>query len=71
LLDSGIGFAVGRFDSADGPVSFVRAMMKAAVSKGSAELLVEEEEEQGDGSTLVGETVGIAFAVALDETVSF
>jgi len=71
LLDGSIRFVVSGFNLGAGHVLFVGTVLKAAIGKGSVELLVEEEKEQGDRDPLVGETAGVAVAVPLDESVGF
>ncbi len=46
-------------------------MVKEAVGQRAAELFVEEHEHEGDLGSFVGEPVGIAFAVAFQQSVRF
>ena len=46
-------------------------MVKEAVGEWAAKLFVEEYEHEGDLGSFVGEPVGVAFTVALQQSVSF
>ena len=47
-LDRRVSLVIGSFESALGQMRGVRQVMEPAVSKRSAEALVEEQEQQGD-----------------------
>jgi len=61
---SGFKFAVG-------PVLGVGLVVKTAICQGSAEALVEEQEQESDVDTFSREAVGIASTVALDKAMTF
>ena len=46
-------------------------MVKEAIGEGAAELFMEEHEQEGDLGSFLGEPVGIAFAVAFQQSVRF
>ncbi len=46
-------------------------MMEAAVGERAAEALVEEQEQEGDVYAFGGETVGVAAAIAFQQSVAF
>src|SRR6266850_1490750 len=71
LLNSLIGAVVGGFELAGRLVMRVGAVVEAAVGEWAAESFVEEQEEQRNLNPLGGETVGVAGAVALQQTVAF
>src|SRR4029077_7131401 len=71
LLNSFIGAVVGGFELAGRLVMRVGAVVEAAVGEWTAEPFVEEQEEQRNLNPLGGETVGVAGAVALQQTVAF
>src|SRR6201998_4070989 len=62
---------VGGFELAGRLVMSVRAVVKAAVGKRTAEPFVKEQEEQGDLNPFWGETVGVAGSVTLQQPVVF
>jgi len=49
----------------------VRFVVEAAVGEGTAEALVEKQEQQRDVHALGGEAIGIATAIALEKSVAF
>src|SRR6202007_1457195 len=69
FFDGFVGAVVGGFEPAVWPMLGVRTVVKAAVGERSAQALMEEQEEQCDLNPLGGEKVGIARAVALEESV--
>ena len=65
-----VGAVVGGFELAGRLVMGVGAVVEAAVSERAAEAFVEEQKEQRNLNSLGGETVGVAGAVALQQTVA-
>ena len=61
---------VGGFELAGRLMMGVGAVMEAAVGERAAETFVEEQKEQRNLNPLGGETVGIAGAVTLQQTVA-
>jgi len=57
---------VSGFEFAVGPVSGIGPVVKAAVGEGTAEALVEEEEQECDLNTLCGEPVSVSAAVSFE-----
>ena len=51
-----------------GCVSWVRSMVEAAIGEGTAEALVEEQEQEGNLNAFGGESVGVAGAIALQQS---
>ena len=45
--------------------------MEEAIGQGSADALMEEHEDEGDANAFVGEAVGIAMGVALEQGMGF
>ena len=70
LLDGCVGAVVGGFELAGRLMMGVGAVMEAAVGERAAETFVEEQKEQRNLNPLGGETVGIAGAVTLQQTVA-
>ena len=67
VLDGFVGTMVGGFEPAVGAVSSIWVMMEAAVGEGPTQPLMEEEKEQRDLDAFVGEAVGVAGAIALQQ----
>ena len=65
-----VGLVIGGFDLAGRLVLGVGAVVEAAVGEGATEAFVEEEEEQRNLNPLGGETVGVAGAVALKQSMA-
>ena len=70
MFDGFVGAVIGGFEAAGGTVFGIGAMMEAAVGERSAQPFMEEQEEQRDVDALCGEAVGVARAVALDQSVA-
>src|SRR5208337_1813292 len=70
VFDGFVGAVIGGFEAAGGTVFGIGAMMEAAVGERSAQPFMEEQEEQRDLDALCGEAVGVARAVALDQSVA-
>ena len=70
VLDGMVGFMEGRFEFAIGPRCFSRLMVKEAVGEGSAELLVEEDQEQHGLAAFLRQAIGVAFSVAGEQSMS-
>jgi len=71
VLNGAVGFAMGGFDFRDRSGGFGGIGAEEAIGEGSAHALVEEDEEQSDAGSLIGEAVGVAATVALQQPVSF
>ena len=65
-----VGFVIGGLEFAVGCVSWVGGVVKAAVGQGTAETLVEEQKQERHLNPFGGEPVGIAGAIALQQTVA-
>ena len=61
----------GGFEFALWACGGVGLVVKQAVGEGAAELFVKEDECQGDAGPFVGQPVGVAFAVALQQSMRF
>ena len=71
MLDGLVRFVAGRFEFAGWLVLGIGLVMEAAVGEGSTAALVEEQEQERDLHAFVREPVGIAAAIALEESVTF
>ena len=71
LVDGAIGLVVGGFDLGQWSGGLGWAAVEEAVGKWAADALVEKDEEQGGASALVGEAIGVAAALSLEQSVSF
>ena len=71
MLNGLIGIMVGRFEFALRPVIGIGLVMEATVGEGTAEALVEEEEQERDLHAFGGEPIGVATAIALEEAMAF
>ena len=70
FFDGLVGAVVGGFEPAVWPMLGVWPVVEATVGERSAQALVEEQEEQCDLDPLGGEQVGVARAVAREQSVS-
>src|SRR6478672_10612251 len=70
VLDGLVGAVVGGFESAVWAMLRVRTVVEAAVGERSAQPFMEQQEEQRDLDAFCGEAVGVARAVALDQSVA-
>src|ERR1700691_42776 len=70
VLDGMVGFVIGKLEFAVGGVSWIGSVVKAAVGQGTAETLVEEQKQERYLNPFGGEPVGIAGAIALEQTVA-
>src|SRR3954452_6943055 len=71
LLNGFVGAVVGGFELAGRLVLGVGSMVEAAIGEWAAKALVEEQKEQRNLNPFGGEMVGVAGAVALQQTVAF
>src|SRR6516165_8573882 len=71
LLDGFVGAVVGGFEFAGRLVLGVGTVVEAAVGEWAAQAFVEEQEEERDLNAFGGETIGVAGAVALQQSVAF
>lgn len=71
VLDGAIGFVEGGFELAVWPWLCRGLMLKEAVCEGSAELLVEEDEEQGDLGSFLSQPIGVSLSVASEQAMRF
>src|SRR6476661_4514119 len=70
VFDGFVGAMIGGFEAAVGSVLGIGAMVEAAVGERSAQPFMEQQEEQRDLDAFSGEAVGVARAVALDQSVA-
>jgi hypothetical protein len=70
LFDGFVGAVIGEFEAAVWPMLRVGPVVKAAVGEGSAQALVEKQQQQCDLNAFSSEEVGVARAVTLEESVS-
>jgi len=70
LLNGLVCLVVHGFEFAIRPVVGIRLVMKPAVGKRAAELLVEEQEQERDLHAFGGEPVSVARTIALEQTVA-
>jgi len=70
VFDGFVGAVIGGFEAAVGSVLGIGAMVEAAVGERSAQPFMEQQEEQRDLDAFCGEAVGVARAVALDQSVA-
>ena len=70
MLDRLVGTVIGDFEAAVGAMFRIWTMVEAAVGQRSTQVLMEEQEQQCDLSTLRGEAVGVAATVALQQAVA-
>src|SRR5438445_13445350 len=71
VLNGGIGLVVGGFDFSGRSGAAFGSVMKQAVSQGTADALVKQDESGGDSGSLFREAVGVVFADALQQAVTF
>ena len=71
LLNGLVCLVVRGFEFAIRPVAGIRLVMKPAVGKRAAELLVEEEEQERDLHAFGGEPVSVAGTITFEQTVAF
>jgi hypothetical protein len=62
---------ISGFELAVGPMGGVRFVVESAVGERTAEALVKEQEEKGDVNAFRSQAVGIAAAIALEQSVPF
>jgi hypothetical protein len=70
-LNGGVGFLISGLEFAGRSVELGGFAMKEAVSQGTADALVKEDEHEGNANAFVGEPVGVGGAVALQQTMGF
>jgi hypothetical protein len=68
LFDGAVSFVVGGFDFGHRGGSLERGAAKETVGERTADALVKEHEEQSNAGTFVSEAVGVALAVALQQS---
>ncbi len=68
-MDSFVGFVICGLEFAVRCVSWVGSVVKAAVGEGTAESLVEEQEQEGYLNAFEGEPVSVAGTIALQQAV--
>jgi len=66
VLKGGGGFVIGRLQFGGGCVGLRGFAAEEAVGEGSADVLVKENEEEGDAHAFLAETVSVALTVALE-----
>ena len=69
-MDGGVGLVISDFELAFGLGFGIRAMMEEAIGEGATDTLVEEDEKERDLDAFVGEEIGVAAAVALDQAMA-
>ena len=62
---------IGGFEFAVRAVGRIGLVMEAAVGQGTAQAFVKEQEQEGDLDALGGEPIGVAAAVAFEQSVAF
>jgi hypothetical protein len=61
---------VSGFELAVRPVGKIRLVMEEAVGQGATEALVEEQKQESDLDAFGGEAIGIAFPIALEQSMA-
>jgi hypothetical protein len=64
FVDRGVGLMVGGFQLALGCGLWVGTMVKETVGQGTEEALVKEQEQESNLVALVGESIGVVWAIA-------
>ena len=70
-MNGGVCFLIGSLQFGNRGVGLGGFAMEEAIGQGSADALMEENEHEGDANAFVGEAVGIAVAVALEQGMGF
>ena len=68
VADRRVGFMIRDFQLARGSGVAVGLVVKEAVGKGTTQSLVKKYKGESDLGPLVGEPIGIVFAIPLDQT---
>src|SRR5206468_9583960 len=71
VLNGSIRFVIGDFDFGRGRGTGCWSVMKQAIGQGSADALVEEDEQGAHTGSLFGEAVGVVLAHSLQQAVAF
>ncbi len=71
LVEGSVGFVIGGFDFGQGCGGLCGRAVEHAVGERAADAFVKEHEEQGGAGAFVGEAIGIAPAIALQQSVGF
>ena len=64
-------FVIGGFEFTVGLIGRIRLVVESAVGEGTAEALVEEQEQERDVNSFRGQPVGVASSIAFQQTVAF
>ena len=70
VLNRIVRFVVSGFEFAVWLVSGVGLMMEEAVGQGATQALVEEQKQESDLDAFGGEAIGIAFPIALEQSMA-
>jgi len=65
------GFAVGSVEFGVSQAGLSGSVVKETAGERTADALMEEHQEQGGAGSLVGQTIGIAAAIAFEQAVGF
>jgi len=66
LVEGAVGFAVGGVEFGVMRAGLSGSVVKEAVGERTADALMKEDEEQGGASSLIGQTIRIAPAIAFE-----
>jgi hypothetical protein len=69
-LDGFVSSVIGVLEFASGCPTWIRSVVEAAVGEGTAKAFVKEQKQERHLDSFGGEVVGIAGAVALEQTVA-
>jgi hypothetical protein len=70
VVDGLVCFVIGGFEFTVGLIGRIR-LVESAVGEGTAEALVEEQEQERDVNSFRGQPVGVASSIAFQQTVAF
>ena len=71
VLDGSISLMIGDFEFAMGSMGGVWLVVKAAVSKWTAQALVEEQKQKSDLEAFAGQPIGVSCSVTFEQAVAF
>ena len=71
VLDGSISLMIGDFEFAMGSMGGVWLVVKAAVSKWTAQALVEEQKQESDLEAFAGQAIGVSCSVTFEQAVAF
>ena len=70
-MDGSISVMIGDFQLAMGSMGGVWSVVKAAVSKWTAQALVEEQKQKSDLEAFAGQAIGVSCSVTFEQAVAF